>query len=228
MVDRPILFSGPMIQALVSGRKTQTRRALPPDLQARFDKVAGIVKRFPHQTGPRFTPGDRLWVRETCRASELQSGADGVRYIADDSWIGIAPTAEAVERWGALHAYGKGRGKNVPGIHMPRWASRLTLYVSEVRVERLQDLSEADAEAEGVEYETADPPFYYVPGIHPHSITGVGVEERNPRPAAASYAKLWNHINGPGAWEANPWVVAISFRVHAGNIDAAPAAALAA
>lgn len=104
-------------------------------------------------------------------------------------------------------------------IFMPRRASRLTLLVTDVRVERLQDISEGDAAAEGVELESADPPFHYVPGIWPHSITAVGVEEPGGRHAARSFAKLWGHINGSESWQANPWVVAVTFTVRARNID---------
>jgi len=107
-----------------------------------------------------------------------------------------------------------------PSIHMPRWASRLTLEVTDVRVERLQDISASDAEAEGVVHESADPPFYYVPGIWPHSLTAVGVEEPGGKHAQRSYAKLWDHINGAGAWDANPWVVAVTYRPHLMNVDA--------
>lgn len=259
MRDIPMLFSAPMISALLAGRKVQTRRPIKlptkgeyirPDMGGWAATTSGgggcfrigrTGERIPVPEEPaiwnqttgttlamRYAVGDRIWVRETVRAEELSDGTDGVRYLADEGWIGdfapIPNTPEAAERWGVLHAYRGSRGEKVPGIHMPKWASRLTLYVTEVRVERLQDCSEADARDEGVEYETADPPFWYVPGIYPHSITAVGAEERNPRPAAASYAKLWNHINGPGSWESNPWVVAISFRVHRGNIDAAPLA----
>jgi hypothetical protein len=106
-----------------------------------------------------------------------------------------------------------------PAIHMPRWASRLTLLVTATKIERLQDISYADAIAEGVEWESADPPFYYVPGIMPHSLTAVGVEEPGGRHAERCYAKLWNHLHGPGSWEANPEVVAITFKPVLQNID---------
>ena len=235
MADRPILFSAPMVRALLDGRKTQTRRILNP--QPRND-VSGFLKVFseppyfeardlsgrPHEAAfadgkgfvtpfprLRFGIGDRLWVKEThaCvgdadrwtlyRASGYEAECD--RHCFDKPY-----PAESEVKW-------------KPSIFMRRALSRLTLTVTNVRIERLQDCSDADALAEGVEMESADPPFYYVPGIWPHSLTAVGVEEPGGRHATRSYAKLWNHINGAGAWEANPWVAAVSFDVRKGNID---------
>jgi hypothetical protein len=118
---------------------------------------------------------------------------------------------------------------SVPSIHMPRWASRLTLIVTGVKVEPLWSISERDCEAEGVVYETADPPFWYVPLILPHDITAVGIEERAdlmPH-AVQSFRKLWIHLHGREGWDSNPEVVAISFRVIKANIDAAEARAAA-
>jgi hypothetical protein len=161
----------------------------------------------------KYATGDHLWVRETWAAphgfdtfkpSEIENGMP-VHYAA---------TAEL----GGSNNLGGLIGR--PSIFMPRWASRLTLEVTNVRVERLQDISDKDAEAEGVEWESADPPFYYVPGIYPHSITAVGVEEPGGRHAARSYFKLWDHINGLGSAAKNPFVVAVTFRPHLINIDA--------
>ena len=123
----------------------------------------------------------------------------------------------------AGHGEQEGPGPRVdakwwPGIHMPREFSRLTLLVTDVRVQRLQDISEADAVAEGIDMESADPPFYYVPGIYPHNLTAVGVEQSR-QPAIDSFAKLWGFINGPDDWAANPWVAAITFEVVRANID---------
>lgn len=227
MTDRPILFSGPMVRALLDGRKTQTRRVVKG--------VAGADAIEPHEEFPgEFAvwmngeqqhslvcpygcPGDRLWVKETWRAQEAfdhmspteigQAFADEygepwcpIRYVADGKCEG------SVEQWQESPL-----GKTRVSIHMPRWASRLTLEITEVRVERLQDISEADALAEGIiEYEAdqdedGDPAEY------------AWDEERGrgevfPR-ASAAYADLWDHINGPGAWDANPWVWAVSFEV---------------
>jgi len=227
MADRPVIFSAPMVRALLAGRKTQTRRILKlqPIPFAVDDRGTLCEVGCLHAEGDRrprvtlgrvvtrqelpYAVGDRLYVREawapldalTHNDPGAQALADRGFYKADESTVD-----GEISRWR-------------PSIHMPRWASRLTLMVTDVRVERLQDISERDAAAEGVELESADPPFHYVPGIWPHSITAVGIEEPGGRHAARSFAKLWGHINGPESWQANPWVVAVSFSVHARNID---------
>lgn len=210
MTDRPMLFSAPMIRALLDGRKTQTRRTIKPtpkqvdewnpDLSiCPSASIVTDVVQFDHPGGGpytsvplRFAIGDRLWVKETWRAnygldfyrdelgrcprpSDMDPATTAIEYLADGE-----------------HELG---GRTRVSIHMPRWASRLTLTVADVRVERLQDCSEGDAKAEGVEM----------------------VANRNFR---AGYAVLWNSINGAGAWEANPWVVAVTFTVEQRNIDA--------
>lgn len=109
---------------------------------------------------------------------------------------------------------------------MYRWASRITLTVTDVRVERLQDCSEADAIAEGILRENVILGAHCAGGVH-SEITGERYfdpssndEEDGHEYAVGAYAALWNNINGDGAWEANPWVVAVSFEVAEGNIDA--------
>lgn len=164
---------------------------------------------------PQFLPHDRLWVRE---AHAL------VPYTAYAHSDGVEVTAHGGTYEAAIYRQGFDRSQGSirwrPSIHMPRWASRITLIVTDVRVQRLQDISEADAVAEGVEMESADPPFYYVPGIWPHSITAVGIEEPGGRHAARSFAKFWDSLNAKRApWDSNPWVVALTFTVHHGNID---------
>lgn len=155
---------------------------------------------------PRWQVGDLVWVRETWKPHSLYAGMKPsmmphakVFYRADDTY------APSNTPW-------------VPSIHMPRWASRLTLLITEVRSERLLDISRADAIAEGVEMETADPPFYYVPYVWPHTLTAVGVEDGVDH-AQRSYFKLWDHINGRGASTANPMVFATTFKVFKDNID---------
>lgn len=204
MIERGILVSAPMVKAILAGTKTQTRRALrpqPPDNACppgwRWQVVPGGTW-APFDTGSsrraftigrcRYgTPGDRLWVRETCSAFELPDGLDVVRYVADGGTRPIEDTEAAAEAWVKLNHYGgRGKGHVVPAIHMPRWASRITLEVTEVRVERLRAISEADAQAEGA-----------------NDATGSHREH---------YAAIWAAINGPGAWDANPWVWAVSFR----------------
>jgi hypothetical protein len=196
MVDRPIIFSGPMVRALLAGRKTQTRRLATSPLR-------------------RVNAGDRLYVREHWKTS---MGNDGVapRDLDPETSIlmladGVVPTRFNLPPW----------GKHRQGMHMPRWASRLTLVIEQVRVERLQLLTASDAIAEGVEMESADPPFYYVPEISDHALTGVGIEEPGGRHAERSYGKLWDllHTKIGERWQDNPDVVALTFRVERGNID---------
>jgi hypothetical protein len=245
MKDRPILFSQPMILALRAGCKTTTRRIIKPqpyngeDLQIKAAHVGGDCWRLgclAHMGvgdtwNVRYAAGDRLWVREAwsvkrhepCQEHERDwQSLHGpvIRFAADAEEIKF----EGNKRSGLGIYHGPVETKK-PSIHMPRWASRLTLIVESVKVERLQDISREDAEAEGVEWESADPPFYYVPGIFPHSLTAVGVEEPGRLPhAVRSYAKLWSIINGAGSWESNPWVVAPVFSVHHCNIDKMDAA----
>ena len=161
-----------------------------------------------------FYQGLRLWVRETCRAHEITDseadtdafgiverlgleqppyGLDGVVYLADGAFREIENTPEAGDAWGVLHSYRGKRGATVPPIHMPRWASRILLEIVAVRVERLQDISEADAEAEGCE------PFRHP--THP----SIG-------PFSAGYSALWDSINGAGSWAANPWIWCLTFK----------------
>lgn len=240
MTDRPIIFSGPMVRALLAGRKTQTRRLLNPQPESFSIDDSGreCLAGLYHDEGTdyqrvtlgsesagvitlqrvRFLKGDRLYVRENCRGEELADGQDGVRFAADDAFIPIENSQEAADRWLALHRYRTTSdeepqlaGKPVPCIHMPRWASRLTLTVTDVRIQRLQSMSEADAEAEGVVWDSADGhDVSYIPGAKlPHTAT-----------AAACFACLWNSLHGPGSyWEENPWVVALTFDVARGNID---------
>ena len=229
MKETGLMFKAPLVRAILSGSKTQTRRLVKPQpivdayecwtwsphrAQGLHHGQGGSLRDLSEtlsRYSPYGVPGDALWVREAWRLHERFSDVARIVYSAskNQSWT------EAHEDY-PVHLAGP-MAPSVgfkPSIHMPRWASRLRLQITDVRVERLQDISEADALAEGVEMETADPPFYYVPGIWPHSITAVGVEEFGRIPhAVRSYAKLWEHINGKGSWDANPWVWAVSFEV---------------
>lgn len=216
MTDRPILFSSPMVEALLDGRKTQTRRVLSPATasfgsapKAFWDHVAlalaavdgrpegGQYLHVPchaerdedcdrcremgwvgsrHRLYPRIEVGDRLWVRETWRHDDFDSSGAILR--ADMPADAVRET-QGIVRW-------------KPGIHMPRWASRLTLTVMQVRVQRLQAITPDDAAAEGVDI--------------------------FPRPL---FRDLWDSLNrarGYG-WDANPWVAAFIFTVERTNID---------
>lgn len=220
MADKGIIFSAPMVRALLDGRKTQTRRLatfIKPEGDCWHIRNGGggmigadddAVQTYGVDYAP-YAPGDRLYVRESCFAEERdEDGKDGIRFMADDAFIGIRDQPGAAVKWLKLLHYGckKGAGpaglrsKGIPSIHMPRWASRLWLDVTEVRVQRLQDISEADAIAEGIDEAAV---------IH------FGAPSR-------AYAALWNSLHGAEndqSWEANPWIVAVSFDVHQGNID---------
>lgn len=203
---KPIIFSGPMVRAILEGKKTQTRRVLNPQIVCTpgitptfsWGKFSGL---FPDDWfgygneidgGLPYQPGDILWVREAWRA--LQSNdCLAPRHLADDR-SKVTYEADSENR-NPLWAFGKFR----QGMHMPRWASRLTLEVTEVRVQRLQDISRGDAMDEGC-------PF-------PNMAAG-------PNPCDW-FADLWNSINekrGFG-WGANPWVCAVTFQPHQINVD---------
>jgi len=214
MKERPILFSAPMVRAILAGTKTQTRRVVKFPKWAVPDAIiedgiwpecickdTSCPSPLPCPCGQ---PGDRLWVREKCQAYELPSGLDGVRYLADDSFTPIENSEDAAERWGELACYGmkkSGRAecRKVPSIHMPRWASRILLEITAVRVERLNEISEADALAEGIA-PTGDGAFH---------VEDAMFRDSNP---CECYAQLWESINGAGSWSANPFVWVVEFR----------------
>lgn len=219
MVDRPILFSAPMVRALLAGNKTQTRRALKPQparklipchfsdtgwANATADELGCTCEPCP---SPRFAIGDRLWVKETWRTWR----------DFDDIRPNTLPAVEAPVFYEADRDNCDRHGKARVSIHMPRWASRLTLTVTDVRVQRLQDISEADCLAEGAKIAA------HANLGRGNSLNGVLVETDQPHVLATPrcwYRELWDSINGAGAWDANPWVVAVSFDVRKGNIDA--------
>lgn len=201
MKERPILFSAPMVQALLNGSKTQTRRALkvqPLDILPMNGEHAGrewvgLMQRGPEPKGVAFRckfglPGDRLWVRETHRVIWGQSPG----YL-----IGVDYRADPQEKWERMRDYA-GRSKWTPSIHMRREYSRILLEVVSVRVERLQDISDADARAEGIRMwaDGACAPD------NPRGLTEAGYFEL-----------LWSQINGACSWDDNPWVWVIEFKL---------------
>lgn len=225
MKERQILFSGPMVRAILEGRKTQTRRVVTDVLGigrihdfGRSDTVGyqwqmrdrrglwnelrtdGLVERCPYGQ-----PGGRLWVRETFKeiaSGEVKNGYGEVRY-------GFAYQADAATRWNArptiIHdltgqpATGPMQFQPrpwKPSIHMPRRACRLLLEITDVCVERLQDISRSDAAAEGVE-------TWAEGALSPDG------QLEDPR---VQFAMLWESINGADSWASNPWVWAITFK----------------
>jgi hypothetical protein len=228
MKEHPILFSAPMILALLAGTKTQTRRIINP--QPKYPKYTGRVvggsdgnwgkhlfsssngQQWEALKSPFGQDGDCLWVRETCRAEELPDGTNGVRYLADNHFQPISNTPEAAEQWVKLYHYGKRHGATVPPIHTPRWTSRLLLEKVAGRVEQLQSISEADAQAEGVEVVLV-PTSGTVPAKKYRNYQGRAYGDgANLNYAAESYRTLWESLHGPGSWEANPWLWVEEFK----------------
>lgn len=230
MAERPILFSAPMVRALLDGSKSQTRRLVAPANSLvdgegyrawphlDFDgsewvdagpspagnpgpylKVANIDGERRHRVYSRIQVGDVLWVKETF-ASNAQIGV----HPADASIVYRATDPD----WSECGAW---RWK--PSIFMRRAESRITLRVTSVRVERLQDISEADARAEGAcelpLQEGAPGAWWRVPG------TGMGPH----RSARAAFKALWESINGAESWAANPWVWVVGFERVEGEVS---------
>ncbi|MFD1328255.1 ASCH domain-containing protein [Mycoplana ramosa] len=245
MTDRPILFSAPMVRALLDGRKTQTRRALnpqPPDWATFCQQPSTLnimhqwvpsglwawseeeqtppraLRRWPidadghhYWLRPKFATGDRLWVREAWRSQEHFDGQSPAEICAEfEAEYGAAscPAFYEADRKCDGHSVDLWQqsppGRLRASMHMPRCASRLTLIVTNVRIERLQAISEEDAIAEGC-----------TGCLGPNSDFP---DEWDPSPRE-EYRDLWNEINGAGAWNANPWVVAYTFTVIQKNID---------
>lgn len=178
MKERGILFSDEMVRAILDGRKTQTRRVLriqPPDHVIRLRPFFGQEVRWIDFDGSNFEVrcpfgkvGDRLWVRECfvcCRHGPRH--LECLEYRADEMVGG-----DDTPKW-------------TPSIHMPRWASRITLEITDVRVQRLHDISQEDALAEGVDVVST---------------------------ARNAFCSLWCRINGGTAWDGNPWVWALTFK----------------
>lgn len=226
--ERPILFSAPMVRAILDGRKTMARgvvRPQPDDIKPLGPPHALMVpyrigKEVPDMPGVRVhepircpfgKPGDRLWVRETWA---LIGNDDGHPVDSNGTLCG-EKDAQRIYRADATPApygleslpnlVGDFDGRWTPSIHMPRWASRLTLEVTDVRVERLQDISEADAIAEGIE--VREDLYRYRNYL---------LDGRWCISPVDSFRSLWNSINGPGSWEANPWVWVVAFKRQGG------------
>jgi hypothetical protein len=213
MRERPILFSAPMVRALLAGTKTQTRRVVKPvkhpDLGNLYDAGALVLEREPQhvidRACPYGQPGDRLWVREAFRfaASLDRLSPNDVGEKALDAgyntpWAPMQFEADG-SRAGAWHGFDTPPtvttpGKLRPGIHMPRWACRLVLEVTGVRLERLNEISDDDIASEGIQ----------------EWIDGGVDHDGYPRDA---FRSLWESINGAGSWQANPWVWVVEFRV---------------
>ena len=251
MKERPILFSGEMVKAILDGRKTQTRRAVKPQplqdvdgdeeitweekpIETGWESEIGTEPCFAHwqlmrpgklQPAKILCPygvvGDRLWVKESWRTGSRLDGLDaaGITNAAEDascqpgkgeSWGKYKPCPIVYEADGkhlvwadndfAEHNFGPIGRLRVPRF-MPRWASRITLEITGVRVERLQDITDQDAESEGIQ-------------DHPQ-ITSRWMDYETGDESSCpihSYRTLWEKINGHGSWDANPYVWVIEFK----------------
>lgn len=194
MKERPILFSGPMVRAILAGTKTQTRRVV----KERHIDAAPPVHFFQYlrENCPYGQPGDRLWVRESWRTvAEADNTAPRDLNAAYRYWY----EADAPHQIGF--------GKLRPSIHMPRAASRILLEITAVRVERLHNISEADAQADGVERVVVGSGWrrYCDPDSEEVGVPPCGDARR-------SFRSLWKYINGAESWNANPWVWVVEFK----------------
>lgn len=245
--ERPILFSAPMVRALLAGTKTQTRRLVKANKEctvhgrvpywdrATVDPGGTIYGPGPYLHLPYsmdggegewasarvyspWAPGDVLWVRETLKRRpasvlgiEATNGVEEAYYAAGptpggDDWVCDDKDFNLCPWW---------RGPSLPSIHMPRFAARLLLRIDSVRVQRVQEISEEDAEKEGVQVEVADQTLIgrnyettseWFQGWHdgPDFVPAGEI-------ARASFRSLWDSTYGAGAWDLNPWVWVLSF-----------------
>ncbi|EOC0011700.1 hypothetical protein ACI0X9_003387 [Cronobacter turicensis] len=227
MKERPIIFNGEMIRAILNGHKIQTRRIMKPQpssctqggfwwpsdkhhtmlhVEKALQNSEGIWKGIAGDACPFGTVGDRLWVRETW-----------ARYNIDKDSYDMAYRATTPHDWPK-------EGRWRPSIHMPRWASRILLEITDVRVERLNSISHEDAEREGIHtevwdqtvvaknYAAEDQIFQFWSEDMPHYV------EMNEL-FRASFRSLWQSIYGAESWQANPWVWVIEFkRVECGAV----------
>jgi len=225
MRERPILLNAEMVRAVLDGRKTQTRRVLTPRQLKMIDAAASTGECYPLESGhqhensqsyyrewcPFGAVGDRLWVRETWTDVNLE-GIPAVAYRADNDVYSPMDDKSFLDEDGSFNYddlrvskyhftawYGDvisgTEGNWRPSIHMPRWASRITLEITGVRVERLQDITNKDAMAEGIGH-----------------LYAYDESQPTPKDATRRFAELWQSIYGEESWQANPWVWVIEFK----------------
>jgi len=211
MSEYPLDLEQHDVRAILSGTKTQLRLIL--DLQPNAAAkpfmapdgswhIADAAGRLTTLNAP-WRAGDRIWIRE----HHATTGGGPIRYLATDD------VHELRRVW--------------PPSALSRTFSRLTLVVERIRLEQVASLSQDDVQAEGLEFETADPPFWYYPELWPHALTAVGVEENQPRPAAiAAYGKYFDAHHGQGAFDQNPWVAVLEFSAYQMNVSNAPTSSM--
>lgn len=204
MKDIPIIMSKPMVLATLDDLKTATRR-----MAFSWRKVRDAVEEGKWLRAWRSTPwqnvkpGDRLWVRENL----VRMNSGDWRYAADQKPVTLAhgdSRVAAMVAW--AHHYDHDAA---PSIHMPRWASRLTLIVTKTKIEKLQMIRTRDAKAEGTHRSLPGSDAWY---------------EADPRRYVMAFRAVFEHLHGPTVWDDNPEVVALTFTVHKQNIDTMPKA----
>ena len=178
MIERGMIFNAEMVRAILDGRKTQTRRPVKfPILDRNLgcelagNELAGELAAGNYLNSAFGKPGHRIWVRETWTRESIDA--------EDGSY---SPDYRATANGQPLD------GRWTPAIHMPRWASRILLEITDVRVERLRSMSQDDARAEGV------------------------IAASGPMEAGLAFRELWDSIYGEESWKANPWVWVIEFK----------------
>lgn len=209
MKERPILFSGPMVRAILEGRKTMTRRVVKLRYGADVVVTNGQVWKparvdyAGYVDCPYGQVGDRLWVREAFSGPHCMDASDGCKAVPPSKW----GDCSRIWYWADGNMTEGDWTRPRPSIHMPRWASRILLEIVAVRVERLQDISEADAQAEGVERVVAGVGWrrYCDPDSEEVGVPPCGDARR-------SFRSLWKFINGDESWNANPWVWVVEFK----------------
>lgn len=226
MKERPILFSSEMVKAILNDTKTITRRAVKKDIVNQFDiDVDETIAAFVEQdTGDSYNPinicpygnvGDRLWVRETWAVEESLDAKPPRGFSAWPVWFkannAYCCNANGFPNHG-FHNPNATKGKWRPSIFMPRWASRITLEITDIKVEQLQDITEEDAIAEGIHLCAGIDEEGYAHGYHWGPVSDTELLFNS---ATSAYRKLWDSINGrkpSKAWDDNPWVWVIEFK----------------
>ncbi|MDE4610613.1 hypothetical protein PXW50_23805 [Klebsiella pneumoniae] len=228
MKERGMIFNGEMVRAILDGRKTQTRRPVKFPVHDKNlgcelagNELAGELSAGNYLNSAFGKPGDRIWVRETWGVVSHAFSDDGLMI----DWVPDRPATAIHEMpfgngyysgyaiyaadgdftWGDDDGYEDGRSCWKPSIHMPRVASRILLEIIDVRVERLNAISEEDAMREGIDTDRLAESQDNYDCIADHNMTG--------RPTAKGYfSDLWQSIYGEESWKANPWVWVIEFK----------------
>lgn len=211
MKDRPILFSAPMVRAILAGTKTQTRRAVKSTGMYAIDasihgeekarrELAALATRCPYGQA-----GDQLWVREAFSGPHCMDASDGCKAVPPSKW----GDCSRIWYWADGNPTEGDWTRPRPSIHMPRWASRILLEITGVRVEQLQNISFEDAIAEGV--------YHYAAELATNpKVTKADIEKMIERHGSGKpqclYAQLWESINGAGTWGINPFVWVVEFK----------------